>query len=269
MSEPTLSLTYDELRGEVGFFLGLGRGSAQGGSAWSNDDERTINFVVKSGLRRFYYPSDPEVAPSGYDWSFLKPVASLSLASGASTLRLPDDFGGLEGQVTVSSSTGGYAPIPVVGEGMIRQRFAESPSATGRPLMAALRPLKGTTGAQGQRFELFVWPTADATYTLQLAYYVAADYLNTAFPYHLGGSVHAETILESCLAIAEQRLDDAMTVHTMAFKERLLASINHDRKNKPQSLGYNADCSDLRGRTRGNWREEWGTNSVTVGGVEY
>jgi hypothetical protein len=261
----------DELKGEVGFYLGYGRGLPMGDAAWPAREEATITSRVKSGLRNFYWPSDPEIAPAGYDWSFLRPVASLLLGSGARSLALPDDFGGIEGQITLAS-TGSqtFWPVPVFGEAQLRQRYAEFPSSTGRPVMAAVEPLKATTTNRGQRFQLTIWPQADAAYTLQVAYYVSPDYLLAQAPYHLGGAVHAETVLEACLAAAEQGPDDAMGVHSQKFKERLLASIENDRRLKPQALGYNGDRSDLRERAFGpRARGWWGAPTVTVNGTAY
>ncbi len=141
------------------------------------------------------------------------------------------------------------------------------PERVGRPELAALQPLKGTGHNKGQRFQLYVWPTADADYGLSFTYYVNPDALTDSFPHHMGGMAHGETVLESCLAVAEQRLDDKSNVHSMKFRERLAASVSLDRRSKPQSLGYNRDRSDLRELNRYPLRP-WGSLSVaTIGGV--
>lgn len=269
MAESSLSLQYKDLAGEVGLFLGFGRGAAIGDPAWSGQQQAAIDSCVRSGLRQFYFPPPIEGTESSYDWSFLKPVASMGLAQGAVLLALPDDFGGFEGRMTISSPEGQtWWPVELVGIGQVYQRAAQQPNTTGRPLMACLEPLRGTTGTAGQRFQLRFFPVSDQAYTLQFAYYVAADYLDTAFPYHMGGMMHAETVLESCLAIAEQRLDDAMMTHTAKFKERLLASINLDRRMKPQTLGYNRDNSDLLDRGVAG-RSRFFGEGITVQGTQY
>jgi len=202
----------------------------------------------------------------------LKPLASLSLASGASLVALPDDFGGVEGRVTVSTAGVGMAwwPLDTVGLGAIVERQATFPTTTGRPCLCAVEPIKGTTASAGQRWRLRLWPISDRAYTLQLEYYVSPDALTTALPNLYGGTAHAETVLESCLAIAEQRVDDTPGVHTAKFAERLLASIGMDRKLKPQKLGYNRDNSDLRDRRgRGSDGRLWGESTILVNGVGY
>jgi hypothetical protein len=261
--ESTLSLTLNDLNGQVGLFLGYGSDA----TVWSTQQADVIDGCVRSGLRQFYFPPPLDGQESSYDWSFMKPVVALTLLQGKSTLELPDDFGGIEGEITMPSTTSRWYALQVTGEGRVRQKYAEMPTTTGQPLMAAVRPVKGTTARRGQESQLYVWPIADHDYTLQFAYYVNPDHLSKFFPYHMGGMAHAETILESCLAIAEQRLDDAATTHSLKFKERLAASVNMDRRRKPQNLGYNRDLSDDmdRGRVR-EW--DW-SNPVRINGVVY
>lgn len=244
--EPSLNIAYNALMGEVGFFLGWGRGAAQGDILWSPTQQKTIDSVVSSGMRRFYYPA----APNGMsiNWSFLKPTATFTLTVGANVLPLPDDFGGIEGEITIlGPNDTTWFPIQICNEGQIRVNFSAFPVISGRPLKAAVQPIKGTGATQSQRFQLFYFPTADTAYTIQFQYYINPDYLTGAFPYAYGGPPHAETLLESCLAVAEQKIDDASAVHSEAFQERLIASAVYDNKMKAQILGYNGDNSDYRG----------------------
>jgi hypothetical protein len=264
--ESTLSLAYADLLGEVGLFLGYGRGAAFGDPPWSTPMQNAIESCVRSGLRQFYFPTAVE-GGSPYDWSFLKPVATLSLAATKTTLPLPDDYGSFEGQITISTPAGNqYWPVNLVGIGQVYAAQARKPTTTGRPEICCEEPVKGTSPTQGQRFQLRFWPAADTAYTLQFQYYLLPEALSGSSPFTYGGMAHAETILESCLAIAEQRLDDSSTVHSMKFQERLLASIGVDRRSKPQTLGYNRDQSDCfnRGRNR-----VYGQNGITYKGVQY
>jgi hypothetical protein len=251
--ESTLALKLVDLSAEVGLFLGWGRGNIPPYTdpPWSSQQQAAITSAVASGLRQFYFPPPMEGMTVSYNWSFLTPTAQLDLPANAMTVQLPDDFGGFEGQITITSQpTLVWYPIKLTNEGMIREQYAQTPLMSGRPLMAAVRPKKGTGATQGQRFELFVFPNPDIDYTLTFIYYILPDYLTGATPYAYGGATHIETILESCLAIAEQRLDDSSTVHSAKFQERLMASITMDRRNKPQQLGVNWDRSD---QTQG-WR---------------
>jgi len=247
--ESTLSLQVSDLQGEVGFFLGYGRGAPNGEALWTTLQLNAIQSIVKSGLRNFYFPPPVEGQESSYVWSFMKPRATSDFPAGAQFVPLPDDFGGFEGQITLQALTSQlWWPLDIRNEGDVAQYYSETPTATGRPWMAALQWLKGTAGTQGQRAQLWLFPKADTDYTLGFQYYLLPDYLDGSFPFPYGGMQHAETILESCLAVAEQRLDDATSVHTMKFNERLMASISADRVNKPQLGGYNADRSDMMDR---------------------
>lgn len=248
MAESTLTLTRSRLRAEIGFFLGYGRGSDYGNTAWDDDSANAIDSCLDSGLRRFYYPPQP----SGfYDWSFLRPISVQHLDSGATSLTLPDDFGGIEGAITcatVGTGTGiVWWPLLTCNESAVRQELATFPTITGRPQKAAVVPLRGTDQNSGQRFQLAVYPTADQQYQLKFSYTLQTGALTSNAPIPYGGALHAETILESCLAVAEERLDNEQTVHKAAFDRLLIASMAQDRRMKPQQMGYNADYSDIRG----------------------
>ena len=245
--ESTLSLKKTDLEQKVGLFFGWGASRDD----WEDDANKVavIDDCVQSGLRQFYFPPPMDGIP--YDWSFLKPTASLTITSGNSTLELPDDFGGFEGKITVSSATQAFCPIKIYNEGFIRELYSKSADASGQIQAAAVRPLKGTGLTQGTRSELYVFPQADADYTILFVYYILANHLDGTHPYAYGGMAHAETILESCLSIAEQRYDDTRGVHSIKYLERLAASIALDRRMKPQTGGRNTDHSDTAGyRTR-------------------
>lgn len=240
-------MKYSDLLGEVGFFLGFGRGAGFGDQAWTSRQQTTLDYVVKGGLRQFYYPPPVAGERTGYDWSFLKPTVDFTLQQGHREVQLPDDYGGLEGQVTVVATAQTTQPwyIEWENEGRVRQRYSTVPSMIGAPMFVAEQWSKtGPTALGSQKAHLLFFPQADQDYQLQLPYYVNPNYITTQAPYCYGGAQHSETILESCLAIAEQRLDDMSGVHGAKFNERLAASIAMDRKSKPLRLGYNADRSD-------------------------
>lgn len=178
---------------------------------------------------------------------------------------LPTNYGGIDGDLTFGA-TEGYRRIPVAGEGQVRA-LRMSGVTTGRPQYAAIQP-KTSDGADGQRFRIMFWPTPDAVYNLTYRYNVLTDKLSTANPYPLGGMAHSETILQSCLAVAEQRVDDSPGNHAQKFAERMRASIEHDRKaSTPEFLGYNRDRSDEDYEDGRHRHQEW--VKATVGGLQY
>lgn len=246
--ESTLSLSLNDLAGDVGDFLGYGRGSDNGDLAWTDQQARDVSSCLKSGLRQFYFPTPLPGEHSSYDWSFTKPIGLIRLLQNEQTVALPDDFGGAESYITVSPTNVTETPwiVQLMGEGTLRQAFSLTPTRTGKPIMAAVIPLKPTSQQGGQRFQLNVYPIADQDYTLQIPYYINPNALTADNPYPLGGLQHSETIREACLMAAENFKDDASTIHAYKFMERLAASVNSDRRLKPQLTGYNADRSDSR-----------------------
>ena len=241
----SLSITYNELQQAIGRYLGYGRnvcGPDDGSQEWAD-----IEDCIKSGLRQFYVPPPVQGQAGSHQWSFLRPVTVLPLVGGLGDYDLPEDFGGIVGVLTYPAGTVSR-PVCLVGESAIRTLRQANPQG-GKPTQAAIRP-KSSTGTAIQRFEILFWPTPDASLDLSYRYYVLPKALSNENPYPYGGQLHCETILESCLSIAEQRLNDEKAIHWDKFMERLTASIQIDRKTSGADfLGYNADRSDGAGNT--------------------
>jgi hypothetical protein len=259
LSEPTLNAAFNTLQGDVGLFLGYGRGENNGEEKWDVYQQRDIDQCVKGGMRKFYY--------CGYQWSFLKPTSTVTLTSGEQYVDLPDDYGSSDGRIAVSTTSTGWSPMAFGGPGPIHQAYTRSATQTGSPMFVCEEPVKGTTQDAGQRYRLRIYPIADQDYTFRFTYSLNPNYLSGTKPYAYGGPQHAETLLAACKATAEIDLDDVS--EGPQFKEfmRLMeVSMRIDARNKPALLGYNGDRSDSR--------EWWGPhrrhlNTVTFAGVEY
>lgn len=265
--ESSLADTYRDVIGGVGFDLGWGRGPDNGEEDWDDNKLRTLKEIVKGGLQQFYNPP-PDQSGVSHQWSFLKPLANLTLASGDRLVRLPDDFKGVDGdRVQVVTSTGGQ-PWSIAVSGLARAKYVVYPDSTGRPELLEIEPIKGTTKERGQRFQFVVWPQADADYTLQFKYSIQGVMLMGELPYAYGGAEHASTIRASCLAWAELHLDDIGNGPKKSyFMERLATSISMDRQKRPQTMGYNSDNSDRfdQRRNKRDW-SNWPTltyNDIT------
>ena len=273
MPEPTLNLKMADLYGEVGAFCGWGRGPDAGDVEWSDSQLLDIRSCVESALRMVYFQAQLDPRDPAHQWTFLKPMAELTLASGERSVPLPGDFGGFEGWITVSASSGGaYLPLELVSEPMLDARYAVTPTITGRPVMACDRPLKGGTASRSPQRELYVYPEADAAYTLRVAYYLLPNMLTAEVPYPYGGAAHAETFKAAARAAAELFLDNLPGPENQNYRMRLAGSIAYDRRHAPKTLGLNLDRSDnppgyfpqwLNGR-----QTMWGYLSpVTFGGA--
>lgn len=262
MSESSLSLGFPELRTAIGFYLGYGRTSG----SWSAEAVLEIAECLNAGLRQFYFP--PPLGKKGvsHEWSFLRPTTTMDTAAADGNYDMPDDFGGLDGDMCYDTAESRLGPIEIIGEHQIRKmREAGGGATSGTPQYGAIRP-KGGVGAAGQKQELILWPLPDAIYTLHYRYKVLADAVTSGAPYPYGGMAHAETILASCLAVAESRIEDEKGTKWQDFMERLAASIEHDQKAMPpEKLGYNGDTSDGQ---LGAWSSS-NSQRVTLNGATY
>ena len=267
MSNSTLALQKRDYESEVGSFLGWGRGTHGGDEEWTADKVIKIQFDVRSGLRRFYYCSHP--------WSFMKPFREVTLPEGTTKVTLPEDFGGIDSGTKASLTNTDQTFLQELwftGPGRVVQALAESASSTGLPRMIAVRPIKGLAPGQLQRSELIFFPEADQEYTLTFpAFFYGDCLLDVTYPFAYGGPDHHETILESCLAVAEMRRDNMIGVHANEFQRLLALSIQIDRRKNPSSMGPNFDTSDgLLWNDRWNghgWKNDGG--GVTINGIRY
>lgn len=268
MPESTLNLTKSDLEAEAGDFLGWGRGADFSDTAFTARQQRDLDAIIKGALRSFYFPAPLPGESTSYDWSFMRPTRQVTFPSAASTIDLPDDFGGLEGTVRLVGSTTRPVEIPVVTDAMVARQFSETPDQTGTPLMCAIRPLRATTQTKGPRHQLYVFPTADQDYTFEYRYYFLPDALIASFPYPQGGTMHAETIRAAVKAAAELHKDNQPGPMAAYYVDRMKASVALDRRQKPQVYGivtdpgYNADRNGYPG-----WRHYEQQNVVTYGGV--
>ena len=101
--------------------------------------------------------------------------------------------------------------------------------------------------ASGGRQEVLFWPNISASATVTYRYRILPDDIGDTNPYPYGATDHSETILYSCLAEAERRIDNERGVMFQRFIECLAASIARDaRDNSPEVFGYMGDESDGR-----------------------
>lgn len=260
MAESTLSLSIDDLRSDMGDYLGYGRTYA----SMSAKQTARVDALLKTGLRKFYIPALKGIPP--HEWSFLKPITTLALIADDYDYDLPDDFLAFDPgkKPTFATTDNAEYPLELVDESRIRAlRMSQTITISGPPRYMAERPKAGTPMGltAGQRFEVIFFPTPDAAYTVTYRYKVAPNAISDSQKYPYGGMQHAETIRAACLCACEQFLNDGRTNWTAGFDELLMASIQADQQKAPASLGYNGDKSNCR-------RDSFSrVNLVTVNGV--
>jgi hypothetical protein len=258
MAESQLTQAFYDLQGEIGMFLGWGRGTQFGDPAWDARKQAAIDSATKKGLRRFYFSALIPGQDALHNWSFLRPTAAIDLPAEQNLVNMPDDFAGWEDepgvQLLADFEAGNMVfqrrQLQDVGIMNVRRRYSELPAATGVPSDFAITPIKGTTATSGQRYEMTVFPVADQEYMIVGEYYILPDYLSGALPFCYGGAAHSGTVLEACICACERDMDNARSVHEAHYQDLLAASISFDRNLKQQFLGTNRDFSDERNRMK-------------------
>lgn len=227
----TLAVTYTDLFRKVKRFLGYGAST----DPVTEAQREEIDDAIQSGVRQFYYPPIVEGADTNYEWSFLRSAAEVTTSPGVASVMLPDGFGRLCGDLQFASGDP-LPPVLSVPEGLVAGRNSAHPE-TGTPRVAAVR-WRGSFGTHGQQSEMLFWPIPDKQYTFSFVYEADTGRLDEENrPYPLGGARFSELVTESCLAVAEQRSNDEMGLHTRKFQELLLAAIEQDRKFTASTYG--------------------------------
>lgn len=267
MSESNLNLPMDSLKGEIGDYLGWGRGAAEEEEAWTTDKDKQLVRLLNTALRWVYDSavSDPGAAP--HQWSWLTPSTSVVIPAAEKVIKLPDDFGGYVSKwllVTREDTGSVRAKVPLVGEPYIDQMYARSPTTSGRPVYAAERVGRGNKPNESTRSELYVYPVPDAAYTLRGQYNLVARALTAASPFPYGDAKMASCYQAACRAAAEMYEDNLRPgegTEWPIFQRELAAAILRDGRHHPKTLGKNADRSDPSRSVIGG-RRGWWTDGV-------
>lgn len=236
MAESTLAITLSDIRTEVCDYLGIGRTY----SSASATDQARVDAIIKAGLSSFYFNK------AAHRWSFLEPETTLAIVAADSAYDMPDDFGFILSPFTFTVATySDQRGVTLVSEAVMRQMKQREPTASGPPLVACITPKTNAGTSTGQRYEVQLHPIPDASYTLRYRYSILPDVLTGSVIYPYGGSAYGQTILQACLAVAEQRYNDAAsTNHQQEYAAMLAAAIERDRRfTSVSSLGYNGDPS--------------------------
>lgn len=254
----------------VGRHIGAGPNPA----AWSHGQEQMIAEALRRAKRKVY---NPPVLPGErypHDWSFLRPIGSITTEAGVSTYDLPNDFAQLYGQLThATPGSTLYPAINFVGEHIIRQ-LLQRQETSARPDRAAIR-IKTKAGGASSAYELLLWPVPDQVYTIDFRYRVNPDTseadslpaLVESMDLH-GGDRYSEMFLEAAFLAADEIMGVKRSAHDERFMRAVINAVGSDRlTGAPDSMGYNGDPSSRRQWT-GDWHE-YDENVVTYNGSMY
>ena len=193
------------------------------------------------------------------------------------TYALPSAFAGIDGPMTYDTFYGtdpnvADQTIEITSEAKLRDMFQYLEDRDDKPRVAAIFQT-GATGTAGTSSRIAFYPIPDAAYRLKYTQINEPSNLSDS-QVPLGGALHSETILASCLAIAEQFfIPQSPHGYQASYRRRLAASIELDRQAmRSETLGYNADPSEfasLTGFTDARLSRYLHDNRVTVNGVQY
>lgn len=216
----SLKITYDGLRREIGRYLGYDRDPDN----WDTTAATDVDDILKSGMRGFYWP---DVGETRYTWSFLRKQDTLTTASGTSAYTLADDF---EGMLSGFSYAAGSSRrrIQRVPDEEIQSLLGKN-DLYGAPEYCAIRAVQPAEIYQ-MRYEAVFYPIPNGVYSLTYRYCLSPPELDDVNPYHLGGAVHSECVLEACLAAAEKTMkpEHGAGLHAERFQRLLQAAVKID-----------------------------------------
>ncbi len=232
------------LRRDVGMFVGDGPAS----QALTHIQDKRIDASIQSGYRWFVHPMViPSLKPYVHEWSFLRPVASLSVdPDDGVTPAPPANFASVFGGLTYKDNYNGDSVVEVVGVEAIKKLQNASNNRTGRPQKCAFMEIvTQTEGVNTRSTEIIFWPEIDAPYTFEFQYTVDPFPLTNDSIVPFGSPIHAETIKYACLAAAELDIKGISGGPMFQqFAKLLEASISFDeRATSPQIIAYNGDGS--------------------------
>lgn len=263
MGQSNLSAKMTDLQATVGDYLGWGRGVEFDDEEWTANKQSAIDECLDMALRWVYFEAtlDPRMPP--HSWSWLNFSISVVISTGEKYTRLPDDFGGFSSNRLTVSQDGGanvFSAVRIIGEPYIDEKYAQSPSVTGRPLFAADRAVRGVGETYSTRRDLMVYPTPDAAYTIRGPYDVLPERLSSKAPYTYGGAAMSGCFIAAARAAAEifrDNIQPGSGVEWQTFQRSLAAAIQRDgTRHGPKTLGRNTDHSDpSRMVGRGWWSD--------------
>ena len=232
----SLNLTRADLSRHVQRHLGWRRDGQL-----SESQQLDMEDILGRAERSFYACAPLPGERQAHQWSFLKPVLRLPIKNSIGDYDLPEDFGGVLGDMTYSDDAGTIWSIHVrqVSDELIRRERLQTGVFTAAPLCYAIVPMQ-SEGDNSQRWTLMLDRSQLGVLTFR---YSSNPYqMSEDSHYPMGGQPHSETLLSAAIWAADAALnDDPLGVSYQVFLNNLRTSVSHDRKNGPRNLGYVGD----------------------------
>lgn len=242
---PSADLTFSEPYSTGTVTIVAGAVTLAGGTfpSWAGSGDLIVGGVpyrvsTRDGNTALTLADTSATAAAGSSYSLVRTV-----------YEFPDNFAHLDGTISFApSSSETYPPMVNAGENRLRD-LRGTTIETGVPRFYCVRPRAKASLSTGSRWDLVVFPAADAAYAARYRYAVLPNALanDTDAPY--GGTPHAETLRQAVLAAWERDLEGVMGgPHETEFQKRLVWSVGFDRsQHAGENLGFNSDPSDCLG----------------------
>lgn len=229
MAESSLSLTFSDLYSEVSDLLGTGLEPA-------GDDLIRAKKRVNDGYRMFLMGSMPGQPPR--IWSFLRKTATLAMTANTYNLALPDNFAVMLSDPRYDQGQGIAGSLLGRDAASVMSMREGSNGVCGLPQFYAIRSKAAASASVSSRFEMIFFPTPTTAWNMIMEYQFVPSKLVNDTDVPLGAQIHSNTILEACLAAAEQKGDDTQGIHTKNFLLAMAQSIAIDEQTAAKTLGY-------------------------------
>lgn len=215
----SLSVDVHYLRRVVGKFMQFGPSPG----IWTRNQVEEVKQAIERGLCRFYHPEPVIEDRPRHIWSFLTPTSREVLAQGTTEVTLPAGFLDLASE-SVSFVSSNVRSALRIGQDTIR-KLRDNRGLEAAPQYVAIR---AKSAPSETRHEMMLYPTSDAAYTIEYRYLMEPPAISDDNPMPLGGAMHSETIIESCLASAEAMMGVRDGDHETKFRRLLAHSVMMD-----------------------------------------
>lgn len=243
MADPTLRLTFDQLRIRVAEFLGVADNSGSAAALPTDPiDLDRVGRIVNDGYARFLSENEK--------WNFLSVPLTITfqtnmVAADPSRYYLPDDFFGIVLSPWAYGASGPRITLDQVEEGRIRSLRAGA-TVTGNPALVAVRPINVDDTATGQRWEAWFWPVPSGTQSVTAVYKRFPNALSAGTDSSVAGFVHDRAVLAAAVAAAELQVGDQAGPREAYYQQLLANAKRIDARSASLRKGDYGDKSEDR-----------------------
>lgn len=204
----------------------------------TGDDLTAAQNVVYRAYRRFLYPVS-FTEKRTHIWSWLKKEATLLLEASKDEYLLPQDFDALNRPFMFTMNTGHYGSITKTSMAKLMLEKSYN-SVSSWPLMCAIYP-ESVSQTVDQNKKVIFYPAPSGVYQLNYSYVCEPPKPSAATDIFFGDAITDETLLQVCLAVAEQESDEKIGIQSQLADQQVQALILKDSNDAPDTVGYVKD----------------------------